>query len=318
MADKDLTEKTLEAFNDVFSDIVNGLLFKGKQVVQENTLTDAQPFSMFKADGDLHEQDRDVAKYWNTISATCINVRTAFLGIENQTRYEKDMPLRTISYDGAAYRSQLSQAERYPVITLILYFGNTPWEKSRSLYEVIAIPEELRPYVNDYKINVFEIAYLPEEAIDYFHSDFRIVVDFFVHKRLNPGYRPVNPAAFQHVDEILKMMKAITQDDRFTESLNAKGEKPKNMCEVLDFFEEKGRQEGIEEGRKEGIEEGRKEGIEEGRKEGIEEGRKEGIEEGIRKALSGLVKDGILTTADAARRADLSIAEFQAEISGRM
>lgn len=44
MAEKDITEKTLEAFNDVFADIVNGLLFHGEQVIQEQALTDAQPF----------------------------------------------------------------------------------------------------------------------------------------------------------------------------------------------------------------------------------------------------------------------------------
>ncbi|MDO5392952.1 MAG: transposase, partial [Eubacteriales bacterium] len=31
MAEKDVTEKILESYNDVFSDIVNVLLFQGKQ-----------------------------------------------------------------------------------------------------------------------------------------------------------------------------------------------------------------------------------------------------------------------------------------------
>ena len=58
MGAKDITEKTLEAYNDVFSDIVNGLLFHGKQLVQEDMLTDAQPVSMYKADGGIHEHKR--------------------------------------------------------------------------------------------------------------------------------------------------------------------------------------------------------------------------------------------------------------------
>ena len=33
MGEKDITEKTLASYNDVFSDIVNGLLFNGKPVV---------------------------------------------------------------------------------------------------------------------------------------------------------------------------------------------------------------------------------------------------------------------------------------------
>ena len=34
MGQKDIAEKTLEAYNDVFADIVNGLVFKGKKVVK--------------------------------------------------------------------------------------------------------------------------------------------------------------------------------------------------------------------------------------------------------------------------------------------
>lgn len=33
MAEKDVAEKILESYNDVFSDIVNVLLFDGKEVV---------------------------------------------------------------------------------------------------------------------------------------------------------------------------------------------------------------------------------------------------------------------------------------------
>lgn len=257
MAEKDITEKTLEAFNDVFADIVNGLLFKGEQVIQENALTDAQPFSMYKADGKVHEQERDVAKYWNGSSDSRVNVRIAFLGFENQTHYEKDMPLRVIGYDGSAYRAELSQEDRYAVLTLVLYFGDESWGKNRSLYDAIEIPEKFRPFVNDYKINVFEIAQLPEEAISYFRSDFRIVVDYFIHRRTDPDYRPADPDKFRHVDEVLKLMAAITHDDRFVEVLDGEGGKPKDMCEVLDRVEkrgeEKGRRDGVDQTRLDSI-----------------------------------------------------------------
>ena len=156
MAEKDIAEKTLEAFKDVFADIVNGLLFKGKQVIHEYALTDAQPSSMYKSDGNIHEQERDVAKYWNKASEG-VCVRIAFLGLENQSKYEKRMPLRVIGYDGTAYRAQLLEDNCYPVITLVLYFGNDRWGKNLSLYDVIAVPEVFRPFVNDYKINVLSV-----------------------------------------------------------------------------------------------------------------------------------------------------------------
>ena len=127
MGEKDITEKTLASYNDVFSDIVNGLLFDGRPVIDPDALSDITPYSMYKADGKVHEQERDVSKFLKTAGNTEQEIRIAFLGFEHQTSYDKDMPLRVIGYDGAAYRAELSAKERYPVITIVLYFGNTHW-----------------------------------------------------------------------------------------------------------------------------------------------------------------------------------------------
>mgnify|MGYP000945321093 FL=1 len=54
MQEKDITQKMLEQFNDVFSDIVNVLLFDGKDVVDENSLIDTPTKSMMKIDGKVH------------------------------------------------------------------------------------------------------------------------------------------------------------------------------------------------------------------------------------------------------------------------
>lgn len=51
MAQKDSSEKILESYNDVFSDIVNVLLFHGRQVLSADELEDQAPRSYYKADG---------------------------------------------------------------------------------------------------------------------------------------------------------------------------------------------------------------------------------------------------------------------------
>ena len=76
-------------------------------------------------------------------------------------------------------------------------------------------------------------------------------MDYFVHRRSDPDYRPKNPDKFQHVDELLKMMAAVTHDDRFIEVME--GGKPKDMCELLDRVEERGIEKGIEQNRLESI-----------------------------------------------------------------
>ena len=49
----------------------------------------------------------------------------------------------------------------------------------------------------------------------------------------------------------------------------------------------------------------------------IYDAREEGLKEGFFEALVGLVKDGILTIADAAKRANMTAAEFEQNMSIR-
>ena len=47
---------------------------------------------------------------------------------------------------------------------------------------MVDLPEGMENFINDYKIHIFEVAYLTEEQVKLFRSDFRIVADYFVQK----------------------------------------------------------------------------------------------------------------------------------------
>ena len=173
MGVQDITEKSLEGLPDVFADIVNVLLFNGRQVINPNTLSDSTVRSIYKAEGQIFEQERDVAKSWKNE----VDINIALIGFENQTRIESNMPIRVISYDGANYRYQIRRIDEakkahhespklYPVITLVLYFGMRKWVASPNLIDHLDIPNELKPFVSDYKMNLFQIAYLDDERND--------------------------------------------------------------------------------------------------------------------------------------------------------
>ena len=246
MAEKDITEKNLEALNDVFADIVNVLLFKGEQVINEKDLEADTTKSMFKADGKIHEQERDVSKFWKNGE-----IRISILGIENQTAQDSDMPLRVISYDGASYKQQLldkNQKKRYPVATLVLYFGTEEkWAKAKHLYDCFEVPEKLKPFVNDYKINVFNIAFLSPKTISMFKSDFKIIAEYFRAKRLNQKYKG-SKEKLKHANETLKMFSALTGDDSFEKVYNEGNFKKGGitMCDVVERIRNDGRTEGQE------------------------------------------------------------------------
>lgn len=265
MAEKDVTEKTLESYNDVFADIVNTLMFNGKQVVDPDDLEDQLPRSLYKADGKFREIERDVAKRWKKH-----NIRIACIGLENQTESDRYMTLRVAGYDRSEYRAQMNSlgkgAEPYPVITLVLYFGyKKHWDQPTTLFEALNVPDDLKPFVNDVRLNLFEVAYLPREKVNLFHSDFKIVADYFVQMQENGNYDP-GTETVDHIQEVLQLLNVLDRDHRFEEKINegiGKGES-KTMSEwlsrVIDESEAKGRAEGEAKGLAEGEAKGLAEG----------------------------------------------------------
>ena len=255
MNGKDITQKMLERYNDVFADIVNVLLFNGKRIVDEDTLIDTPADSALKIDGEIHSQDRDVAKYWKNSQ---INI--ALFGLENQTVPDKLMPMRVIGYDGAEYKKQVLEKleknrykKKYPVITLVLYMGyDRNWKYSNSLLDLLEVDDNLKPYVNDYKINVFEIAFLDREKIDLFKSDFRMLADYLYQMRTTNSYKG-DESNIKHVDEILMLMSAMSGFKNVENIIKVAHErKVSNMKGFFELAEEKGLEKGLELGRTEG------------------------------------------------------------------
>ena len=245
MGEKDITEKILEDYNDVFADIINGLVFKGEQRILPESLKNAQVHSQYKAeDGKVHELERDVIKYWKEKE-----VELAICGIENQSNVKKYMPFRIIGYDGAAYRSQLldDRKEILPVMTIVLYFGTDHhWRGKKNIKGLMKIPEGLDEYINDYEMKVFEIAWLTEEEISRFHSDFKVVANFFVQKRKHKNYIPDDPTEIKHVDEVLKLLQVMTRDERYQTIFQEK-KGVHSMCDVAERLEKMGMEKGKEE-----------------------------------------------------------------------
>ena len=283
MGEKDMMTKNLEQYNDVFCDIINVLFFNGEDVVKADELEPAGKDSHYKADGKIHSQERDVSKFWKNA-----NITIAFVGIENQIGVDKGMALRVISYDGAEYRNQYkSKNEKYyPVITLVIYFGKDDWTCGKSLHECLEIPEKLREFVSDYKMNFYAVKDMDEEQISKFKSDFRAIAEFFYALNNKTEYHPTNQK-LHHAEEVLDMISVFSKDDKFRDEYNSLSDETKgdgvSMCEIYDNIMEKGIEKGIEKGEK----------------------------KGVLKILIGLVKDGILTLAEAAKRADMTVEEFQ-------
>ena len=264
MGQKDILEKKLCAFNDVFSDIVNNLLFGGRDRVTEDALDNADVHSVYAGENAFRELERDVAKCWKHN-----DLRLALLGTENETQPERDMPIRVIGYDGASYRDQIryetdetghriKTVDRYPVVTMVLYFGyKQHWDTARTLHEALGdtLREDLKPFVSDYRINVFEIAWLTDEQLEGFKSDFKYVADYFIQMRRTGEYHG-SKEKMRHVREVLQLLASLTGDNRFTaimeEGTEFKEGGVESMSEALDLIENRGIIKGIEKGIEQG------------------------------------------------------------------
>ncbi len=107
--------------------------------------------------------------------------------------------------------------------------------------------------VQDYAINLYEIAYLTDEQLQGFKSDFKYVADYFIQKQRTGTYKG-SREEMKHVREVLQLMAVLTGDNRFArvtgseEEENTKGD-IRCMCDVLDAIEKKGFDTGFGEGK---------------------------------------------------------------------
>ena len=283
MAEKDLLEKTLEEHNDVFADIVNALGFGGRMLVEPESLKPGPTASIYEdLGGQKREQHRDVVKY-----CTRSGVVLALFGLENQSGEDYDMVFRMMSYDGAAYKQQKGGRKKYPVISFVLYYGLEHWKAPQSLREAIVWPDEktadasgwqrIIGLVPDYRINLVEVAFLPQAVRERFTSDFRIVAEYFHAKRTGTEAEfvagPEGHRNIRHVKEMLDFFREFTGDERYLEmsrEMERRSEKGESVmsCSMLDYAENKGIQKGIREGVRKGVRKGIQKGVQKGIREG--------------------------------------------------
>ena len=259
--------------NERFADLFNAVLFQGQQIIKPEELedidTEESSILEHKDYAETIEASRDNIKIRKRSSEN--GIEFVMLGKEAQKHIHYAMPLRIMGYDYGTYKKQyddnaskykssqgmdpdeylsrMKQTDRFtPVVTVVVYYSEKPWNGATTLHEMLRIPKEFAAYVNDYKMNLFEIAYLSDEQVQMFQSDFRIVADYFVQMRKNQNY--VAPeTTIKHVHELLQLMSVMTKDYRFEEVYHPDMErKETNMCEVLDRIENRGIKKGTKQG----------------------------------------------------------------------
>lgn len=255
MAEKDITEKILMLYADVFADCINVLQYNGEQRLTEDN-TRAAPTESFYKGKKVHNQLCDVSRYLLDDK----NIIAQYI-IENETKLRERQILRKVSYEGGAYRQQLESSRPvHAVISIVIAWTGKRNRIPLSLRRLLAkngVPVKELALVNDAKLAVYHMRSLSPEIRKRFVSDMGFVVDY-----LNEGnFEGRKNQKILHLEALCDMMEALTGDTRFTEQAaklleREEKEGPVMMCEYIDALEARGEARGRAIGEKNGLRKG--------------------------------------------------------------
>ena len=71
-----------------------------------------------------------------------------------------------------------------PIITAVIYLGDSPWDGPKSLFEMLNVPDErLYRFLNDYKLNLISPADMGEGEFEKFHTDLGLAMKVIKHQK---------------------------------------------------------------------------------------------------------------------------------------
>ncbi len=296
-----------------FADAFNLYLYGGEQVIKPEQLRPLDTTAIalpYGEDGKSVpvQKLRDVLKM--VTAMTDDHAAYLILGIENQSQLHYAMPVRNMLYDSLQYSAQVDEIAKshrnekdkaetseeflsgfyrtdklLPVITLTILWSGDRWTAPRSLFEMLSIQDgSLMKYMSDYKLNVLSPAELSDAELGKLTTELELAFKGVKYSNDADGLNELvhNDKRFTSVSKST----AIFYNKVLGTDIDVESEPEKegyDVCKAIDVLMERSETKG----------------------------RDEGINKGIIDTLAGLVKDGILSLAEAAKRANMTVSEFE-------
>ena len=320
MGHKDFVQNQYFESNLRFADICNGILFHGETVIKDNELEESD--SVFVQ---LFEKNQgkkitaDKVKKWK-------GKHIAILALENQSYVDYRMVLRIMMEEAMAYNKQretmfqqlLESGYRFqdneyvskmkkdqkllPVIPIVLYLGtDSEWDAATSLYEILDIDESMKPFVNNYKLNIYD--YHRETDFSRFKTENRYLFEILSNRNNKQNLMKVFEDVEAHckldsysAELLLKMADVKYDVKKIIETKN--GEVNYKVCKAIDDLKQEARDEGYKSGKHDGY------------KSGMDDGYKSGITY----TLIELYREHLISLDTAAQKASMTPEEFLAVV----
>ncbi len=167
--------------NEQFADLFNAVLFNGKQIIKPEELEDIDTEESFVFEHKKYTETIQAARDNIKIrkKSTLHGVEFILLGKEGQEHIHYAMPMRVMGYDYSTYKKQYdNNAKKYKkpegmatdeylskmkktdkfiqIITVVVYYGEKPWDGPTTLHDMLDINYELVQYINNYKFLLVE------------------------------------------------------------------------------------------------------------------------------------------------------------------
>ena len=242
--------------NDIhFSAFCNAVLFNGKQLINALNLIHFENDSAVIINDTKRAEDkkrrRDIIVRGDIHGVYCL------FGIEHQSTIDKEMVIRCGMYEMVEYLKQIKKGEKViPQVMIVFYTGDKKWSAPVKLSDYFDIPEELKEYVNDWKIKVVDVkeidtSKIKDEQTRYF---IEAIQEMYkgnfegLHRRIKMNRDNFIYAAI--ITGSIDLIRDLPEGDEI------------DMCEgmerMAEGFRSEGREQGILVGRKEGLMEGEK------------------------------------------------------------
>ena len=257
--------------NHRFADQVNGALFQGRQVVKPEELEPADAQFVY-----LGKEAGARKNFRAIVDRACMWKGRLFhiLAVENQTFVDYHMVLRNMLTESLSYQRQWKQRklahekehdlcigtdeflsgmtrdEKFiPIITLVVYCGTQhPWDGARCLHELLEIDEELKEFVTNYKLNLYDCH--EHDTFDEYHTGLRQlfeVVRYCGDKEKLKQVMDTDKESYRQIDsdtrELIEVVAKVKIKEDYESMEN--GEKKYDMCKAFVDMKLEGVEEGI-------------------------------------------------------------------------
>lgn len=234
--------------NDIyFSAFCNAVLFNGRQLISAQNLIHYENDSAVIINDTKKVEDkkrrRDIIVRGDIHGIYCL------FGIEHQSTIDQEMVIRCGNYEMMEYLKQIKKGEKViPQVMIVFYTGDRKWNAPLRLSDYFKIPEELKEYVNDWKIKVVDVkeidtSKIKDEQTRYFIEAIQAMYkgNFEgLHRKIKMNRDNLIYAAI--ITRSLDLIKDLPEGDEI------------DMCEgmerMAEGFRNEGRKEGLMEGEK--------------------------------------------------------------------